>query len=1148
MSIQFELLDKLVEYEKRFENEVREKEIKLLRDICITEDDYNEIVELLKALIKSKNFKSIYNKGRLTLSLYLVWCSVYNYKDGDMWTPILSGISIKNTPQNSRLIGELFLDTINKYKMLTVSENIGKKYFSQIMLHGYICNDQTSRLFDVLNRYYDNLLDRDTSLANIESVWDLMFPVDDNYINNKQLRKNLEDEIKNLEIELSKSGNIEYFIDITREKLTELENEAERINLQIEEYALKKVYKIMEPNSQSEVSKLSDEILNKIDDISSKDYVQELASSDLINYIKNSFLEIKKEATKIKNQIEDELTELDGSISKLKNEFTLRRGKISDIKNKISILGSGDLEIGFERIDEIKNLQSLINTKKKELHNIIKMIEINDEHEHTSFTQTFGASINYLRQASLDVFKNFMVETLQVMDLYFKHQEVDPEYMLSNQLINWYNEGVSKHKYKPSSFNYNHIDKESSNNSQNSNTKRKNNILEHFISPNLKLKSDKRTLELVIPEKIFTRGKYNNINPKCKLNYMDGNTVDIELVTHSQHNDTVVYEYSNKISKLLSSLSIHWQNIRDYFEFSFDIPLVFDSNGNKVDKLLLDNDIYFILAHENWNTTDEYISKHNSDIEDYFIYEVEINESSFTLVNELDNAKICYIASKYSNIGIEDLNIAEGILSKELQVITGNLPTIVYNKQILDDKDLVLWINIDDYTTNQYNLSEISKSSEKDSNLCRLDLNDIKDITGRYIYPVKLEYLIKDNNENIIFNGKYIWTSNTEFNYEKNEIIIKYPSKSRVKHSHAIIIKDKAKIPLLNEVSEEIEIYYDKHGGVKYQVEIPKISVSYTDNSGNIVELDKDYLKDELKKIKDYYINFEVIGSIAKSIGLSNSNDTFNIRLPLKNNKAKIKIDEIRDLFCESCDEDNLLINWIGKNACGNYIEILKIYKNWIVSEIEINQEEQETQYLIELTYNQNFEYKGTKYLHILNQGTIVIEKELENDSNIFYINKDSITSQEIEIEIYRKKESGLFGSKKDLAGQTVTILKSAMKEIDNIKRNGLILKSFMYFKENNSKEKYELNPPLNIINIIDSENKNFTEESLFEGEINIGESKHEVIFYIDTERKRLPLLLDIDRDGAQYDNVTKEVFWEVRKGEHILAPIEDFTYEIEGS
>ena len=88
----------------------------------------------------------------------------------------------------------------------------------------------------------------------------------------------------------------------------------------------------------------------------------------------------------------------------------------------------------------------------------------------------------------------------------------------------------------------------------------------------------------------------------------------------------------------------------------------------------------------------------------------------------------------------------------------------------------------------------------------------------------------------------------------------------------------------------------------------------------------------------------------------------------------------------------------------------------------------------------------------------------------------------------------------------------------------------------------------INIINIIDSENKNFTEESLFEGEINIGESKYEVIFYIDTERKRLPLLLDIDRDGAQYDKVTKEVFWEVRKGDQILAPIEDFTYEIEGS
>lgn len=80
------------------------------------------------------------------------------------------------------------------------------------------------------------------------------------------------------------------------------------------------------------------------------------------------------------------------------------------------------------------------------------------------------------------------------------------------------------------------------------------------------------------------------------------------------------------------------------------------------------------MAHENWNTTDEYISKHNSDIEDYFIYEVEINESSFTLVNELDNAKICYIASKYSNIGIEDLNIAE----ESYQVVTSNHRQFTY--------------------------------------------------------------------------------------------------------------------------------------------------------------------------------------------------------------------------------------------------------------------------------------------------------------------------------------------------------------------------------------------------------------------------------------------------------------------------------------
>lgn len=1140
MSIKFELLDKLVEYEKRFSSEIREKNIMLLRDVRFTDEDYVEIVEIIKGLLKSKDFESIKNKGSITLSLYLVWCSIYNYKDGDMWNPILSGINVNNSPKNSRLIGELFLDTLKKYKLITVNDQSFKKYFSQIMLHGYISNDYSGKLFDVLNRYYENLLDRDTSISNIESVWELMFPEDDNYKKNNPIRRKLEDEIINLENNLSEIGNTDYYIAITREELSKLENELLILNDEIEEKCLIKIDRIITIDDQLEFIKLSDEMLTKINDISNRDTDFKIVDNDLICYLQNSFIEIKKEAMQRKMQEDDEFEELNSIIQKLRYEQSIRNKKISDIKNKISILGSGDLDTGLELLGEINDLKSQISFKKKELENINKIIMINDDINHTSFTQTFTASLNYLRQASPEIFKTFMIEALQMMDMYFKHHEIDSDYMLSDQFINWYNEGMSKQNYKVNSYSPNNTDKESDSIANNYKSKNKYKIHEHFIHPALELKSDKRTLELVIPQKVFSRTKFNHINPICKLIYENKSIKDIELIASSQYNDTIVYEYKSDITNLLSSVNIYWQNIRDYFEVSFDGPVVFDINGKRVHNQVLGNGIYNILINSDWSTHDSYISKLESSIPGYYIYEVELNETSLLFFNEFDKESYCFNASKYNTINVEGLNIAEGITSKGLEVITGNLPRIVYNKQVIDDEDLSLYINIDNFTKYEYKLIDKSESEEINKNVFILDLNTIIEKSA---HPLELEFCIKDNLDNILLCHKNIWTSNTEFKYENNEIIIKYPSKARVKHPLAAVINGKARVPLLNTTSEEIEVYYDRHGAVKYEAEIPSLNFYFNDSSGVSFDIDTECLKDELIKLKDSYINFEVKGSIARAVELKSCDNSFNITLPLKQNKSKIRIDEIRDLFCDSCDEDALLFRWAGKESNGNFSEIIKIHRMWSISDLDIYQEEQEAQYLIELTYNQNFEYKGKKYIQVINQGSTVFEKELENDTKIFYIKKDSITNQDIEITIYRKSEYGLFGSSKIVVGKINVVLNSIMKEIEDIKLNGLTLTSFMYTKKN-----YILNSPLKIINITDLETKNFKDESVFKGEINIAGLFSEVIIYIDFERKRLPLLLDNDRDGAQCDSETMEVFWEMRKGSSIIGPIEDFTYEIEGS
>jgi hypothetical protein len=138
---------------------------------------------------------------------------------------------------------------------------------------------------------------------------------------------------------------------------------------------------------------------------------------------------------------------------------------------------------------------------------------------------------------------------------------------------------------------------------------------------------------------------------------------------------------------------------------------------------------------------------------------------------------------------------------------------------------------------------------------------------------------------------------------------------------------------------------------------------------------------------------------------------------------------------------------------------------------------------------------------------------------------------------------SGLFGKsspKEVLAGYKDIKLISKLEEIMKLQKHGLKLKSFSY-----EGELYMLEDPLFLEGIEKSRSFNYSEEPVYKGIVRSSLSVSEVLFYLDIENRQIPLLLDTYRDGAQYDLDTGEVFWDLRESKNVIAPIDDFDYEI---
>lgn len=158
--------------DKEIEKRIKENNLYLLGQVSVDGDEIEKLYKYAKSMAENR---SIYLKefsSDLMLSLALVQLAIYEYQEGNYWDRFCEKLNISElTPAQKVIIGKIFLNTIEEYKLFELNDDYssGKRnqYVENIKAHAFITNNYMKDYYEFLNDFYENNLFRDLS-GNIE--------------------------------------------------------------------------------------------------------------------------------------------------------------------------------------------------------------------------------------------------------------------------------------------------------------------------------------------------------------------------------------------------------------------------------------------------------------------------------------------------------------------------------------------------------------------------------------------------------------------------------------------------------------------------------------------------------------------------------------------------------------------------------------------------------------------------------------------------------------------------------------------------------------------------------------------------------------------------------------------------------------------
>ena len=169
----------------QIEKILKEKNIKLLGEIEVSEQEYNELILLVRARVRSMVMSTI-PAADLMISLALVQIAIRRYQDGKFWPCFEDEIGESLPSTRLNYIGRVFFKTIKQYGLFIPKiDDGGFQYVEYIKTHAFVTNYYMEGFYDFAYAYYENNLFRQLNSESIEEDFEDLSSFMSTTLNNK---------------------------------------------------------------------------------------------------------------------------------------------------------------------------------------------------------------------------------------------------------------------------------------------------------------------------------------------------------------------------------------------------------------------------------------------------------------------------------------------------------------------------------------------------------------------------------------------------------------------------------------------------------------------------------------------------------------------------------------------------------------------------------------------------------------------------------------------------------------------------------------------------------------------------------------------------------------------------------------------------
>lgn len=1141
----------LEELEQRFREEIQVRSPQILADIPVSRAEVEELGGLIGNLLRHRNFHELRVDYPLCTSLFLVWCTVYHYREGNLWEPIFARLNVQGGARQRKFLGDLFLATLSHHRLQLAPADHGKRYMTPLLMHGYISDYYANRLLDYLNAIYTSYLQYDVTDQALDGLWSDLFNLSEEQSKISDTINELVAEEQRLRQAVAGLQVPDHLKKNTRQTIEELQTEMQKEMESIADYEEHLVHvgaQIQELEAlflefrECETALVALDELVMVDGVGAVEGIGELSSQ-----VASVFIE---QLAKLRESEKDLFRGLKSS----QNRYAITKDKRVSLMTEVVKLGQGSMVVGYSILEEYQELKARLDRVIKQRKQRESLLSYDQELGNTSARQILTASLTTLGLVNPALFQEFIKTTLRMLDQICAGRSIRQEHRMTEPIQKWYSAQERRAQIRRTEESSQALPRRESASDQASSRRTRSALRVSRIrlkSPSLVFDEDKRQLILVIPEQNLRMPVSSTSTPQIDYAVDYGDREECLTVDWQVHNNQLFLSALDVpvISPSLRGLRFRWFNLFEDWPLELHEVMVFNENGQLQSKKQLSNGFYHIIAHSGWQTDCDFlVDCYPCNVPDYLVYEVQLVESRIQFFSP-SGEEIVVSTSRYSGISLQEVRYIPGFTQAGIPVAKGS-PRLVINKALLetDEPRMVLEFHHNGGLLHKQNFRQIVEQfgEELTPQTMYLDLERLAPVCRRRPNWETFAVQVKDFQGNIVFEHALCMVRRLSISHGAGEVQVEVPKRSILHHPKAEREGRTYLIPADGAPEVGVRVFFPRTGWKDFAIEVPGGITELISPDGEVMAGPLAILPSQSQLLEDLTVKFRAHSELVRRVRVTDSEEHLSLAFNLSRGSVEIPLRYFADLCAGLEKESTIALEWEGELGSRGIVPLVDVFPRIDVDEVEIFESEQVDEYILELSFVTEFPVlKALRFrLRPEDSEQVLFDRRIRSNPDHFYLQKSELKSLTLQAEIYYIEEvTSVFGTEtlEQVCWSGNLQLSNRKALLQRAISEGIMLKTFKY-----DGRCYPLPRAYPIVGISISA-QHFEGEELLRGHVQLENGFQEVFFYLDTEKRIIPYLRDADYDGVQYDPSEGRLFWEMHSGADIMGPLDDVEFVFMG-